>query len=253
MSEHALVLTFHSISDAGGPTSIGADVFDMQMRTLAQEGYCSLRVQDFADWHGATAGQNVKSKQVLITFDDAFEDFADVAVPILRRYGFSAVVFVPTARIGEGEVWKGASQPARPLMDWATIRHLAREGFEFGGHSRTHPDLTLLDPQALEREVADCARELKAQIGATVQAFAAPYGHVNARVIETIGRNYSLAFGTRLALARRGRERFDIPRIEMHYFRSERHWRHMLGGKRGYFRVRQLLRNVRAIAGGVLA
>ena len=33
-----LVLTYHSISDAAGPTSIPAEVFDMQMQVLADLG-----------------------------------------------------------------------------------------------------------------------------------------------------------------------------------------------------------------------
>jgi peptidoglycan/xylan/chitin deacetylase (PgdA/CDA1 family) len=36
-------------------------------------------------------------RAVLITFDDAYRDFGEIAWPILRRYGLPAVVFVPTA------------------------------------------------------------------------------------------------------------------------------------------------------------
>ncbi len=252
MSDHALVLTFHSISDAGGPTSIPADVFDMQMRTLVEEGYQSQRVQDFVDWHGGERQTDAPVRHVLITFDDAFADFATVAAPILKRYQLTATVFVPTARIGQGEVWKGACAPPRPLMNWETIRALSDEGFEFGGHSRTHADLTLLDDDALDHEITDCAAELRKQTGTSANSFAAPYGRVNSHVIEAIGRSYGVAFGTRLARVRRGSERFDVPRIEMHYFRDERHWRDLLRGKLAYLRLRQSLRKVRALAGGLL-
>ena len=59
-----LVLTYHSISDAAGPTSIPAQVFDMQMQVLADLGRRSLRLSEFIDWH---EGKNGADNGVLIT------------------------------------------------------------------------------------------------------------------------------------------------------------------------------------------
>jgi peptidoglycan/xylan/chitin deacetylase (PgdA/CDA1 family) len=239
-----LVLTYHSISDAAGPTSIPAEVFATQMQVLADLGHRSLRLSEFIDWHQGANGD--ADDGVLITFDDAFEDFAQVAAPILQRHGFSALVFVPTRRLGHPEGWQGANDPARPLMDWPTVRALANEGIEFGGHSRTHADLTRLSAADQEDEIAGCAEDISAQIGKPVEGFAAPYGRVSPEVVEAIGRHYRAAFGTRLALPERGRDRFVIPRIDMHYFRDPGHWAGLLQGRRGYLRVRQALRAVRS-------
>ena len=238
-----LVLTYHSISDAGGPTSISPAVFASQMQTLADLGRRSLRLSEFIDWH---EGHDSADDGVLITFDDAFEDFAQVAAPILRQHGFSALMFVPTQRLGRPEGWVGANDPARPLMDWATVRSLSKEGFEFGGHSRTHANLTKLSPAEREAEIAGCAKDLSEKLGKPVEGFAAPYGRVSTEVVEAIGRHYRAAFGTRLALPRRGRDRFDLPRIDMHYFRDSKHWAGLLKGRRNYLRLRQSLRAVRS-------
>jgi len=238
-----LVLTYHSISDAAGPTSIPPDVFATQMQVLADLGRRSLRLKEFIDWHEGNGDANAG---VLITFDDAFEDFAQVAAPILKRHGFSALVFVPTRRLGQPEGWHGANDPARPLMDWATVRALANDGFEFGGHSRTHADLTNLSAADREEEIAGCAEDLAAQIGKPVEGFAAPYGRVTPEVVEAIERHYRIAFGTRLAIAERGADRFEVPRIDMHYFRDRRHWAGLLKGRRTYLRLRQALRALRS-------
>ncbi|MBK7285436.1 MAG: polysaccharide deacetylase family protein [Sphingomonadales bacterium] len=168
-----LVLTYHSISEAGGPTSIPPSVFGMQMDALAAAGYRSQTLAEFIEWH-AGQGDEGEDRRVLITFDDAFADFAEAAVPTLRQHGFSGLVFVPTQRLGLPESWDGANQPARPLMDWETVRRLAGEGMEFGGHSRTHADLTRLDPAAREDEIAGCAADLSERIGSPVDSFAAP-------------------------------------------------------------------------------
>ena len=239
-----LVLTYHSISDAAGPTSIPPTVFERQMQVLADLGRRSLRLSEFIDWHEGKNGE--ADDGVLITFDDAFEDFAEVAAPILKRHGFSALVFLPTLRLGKPEGWHGANDPARPLMDWETVRSLAKDGIEFGGHSRTHANLTKISEADREEEIAGCVEDISAQIGQTVQGFAAPYGRVSPAVIEAIGRHYSIAFGTRLALPRRGQDRFDVPRIDMHYFRDPKHWAGLLKGRRNYLRFRQALRAVRS-------
>lgn len=242
-----LVLTYHSISDAGGPTSIPPAVFAMQMEALAEAGYRSQTLDGFLVWH---EGGTAEDRQALITFDDAFADFAEGAFPVLQRHGYSALVFVPTQRLGKAEAWIGANDPARPLMDWEQVRSLASRGIEFGGHSRTHTDLTTLDSGACEQEIAGCADDLAERIGRPVESFAAPYGHVSPAVVSMIGRYYRAGFGTRFALARPGLDRFDLPRIEMHYFRRRSHWAGFLAGRRGYFRLRQGLRAARALAGG---
>ena len=240
-----LVLTYHSISDAGGPTSIPPNVFAMQMQTLADLGRRSLRLREFIDWH---EGEDRSADDgVLITFDDAFEDFAQVAAPILQRHGFSALMFVPTRRLGRREGWPGANNPARPLMNWATVRSLANEGFEFGGHSRTHANLTKLPPAEREDEIAGCAEDLSAQLGTSIDGFAAPYGRVSAEIVEAISRHYRAAFGTRLAISQRTDDRFNVPRIDMHYFRDTKHWAGLLKGRRNYLRLRQTLRAVRSM------
>ena len=239
-----LVLTYHSISDDAGPTSIPRDVFAMQMQTLADLGRRSLRLSEFIDWHQGT--NDDADDSVLITFDDAFEDFATVAAPILQRHGFSALVFVPTRHLGSVEGWQGGNRPPRPLMNWDTVRALANDGIEFGGHSRTHADLTKLSAREREEEIVGCAEDIRAQIDEPVEGFAAPYGRVSPDVIEAIGRHYRVAFGTRLALPESGQDRLDIPRIDMHYFRDRRHWRALLQGRQTYLSVRRALRAVRS-------
>lgn len=249
MTDTRIVLTYHSISDAGGPTSITPAEFAMQMKTLVDTGYRSQRLEDFIAWHD---GARETGKHVLITFDDAFADFAKVAAPILDRHGFTALVFVPTAQLGRAEEWEGANRPARPLMDWDTLRALAKDGTEFGGHSRTHADLTKLDAEACETEVVGCSRDLAMQLGQPVDSFAAPYGRVTPAVVGTIASHYRIAFGTRLARARRHQQRFDMPRIEMHYFRDRHRWQGLLDGKLGYLRARQGMRAIRENVGGWL-
>ena len=241
MADTALVLTYHSISDAPGPTSIAPATFAMQMEMLGRCGYTSATSADFLAWHH---GYGDMARKVLITFDDGFADFADTAVPILHRHGLTALMFVPTRKLGGVEDWYTAPPTNRALMTREQVVALSAQGMEFGAHGRSHVPLPSVTGQARTDEIAGSGADLAAWLGATPSSFAAPYGAVDAGVIREIGDHYAIAFGTRFAGARRSDARHDIPRIDMHYFRVERAWRNFLEGGRVYFRARQALRMV---------
>jgi len=243
MTDTALVLTYHSISDAPGPTSIPPATFAMQMETLAACGYEAATLDQFLAWH---EGRAELGRRVLITFDDAFADFADAAAPVLRRHGFSALMFVPTHKLGGKEDWYTQPATNRPLMRRDQIEVLASEGIEFGAHSRTHPHLTKLSPAQKDEEIRGSGEDLAQWLGRPAEAFAAPYGDVDSGTVEMIARHYRAAFGTRFAKARRGQDRHDIPRIDMHYFRDAWAWRNFLEGGMLYFKARRLLRAARS-------
>ncbi len=237
------VLAFHSISLEPGPTSIPPATFHMQMDVLKESGFASMTSRDFLDWREGRSA--VIAPRVLITFDDGYADFATAAYPILRGHAYSAIVFVPTGKLGQREDWRGANAAPRPLMDWSTVAELARSGIEFGGHGVTHADLTRLPPDRRREEIAGSARDLVQRLGQRPRCFAAPYGRANAEAIADIAATYEAAFGTRFDRARRTGDRFDVPRIEMHYFRNPRRWRAFLAGDRAYFLARRALRSVK--------
>ena len=75
MADTRLVLTYHSISDADGPTSISPTDFAMQMQALADTGYRSQRLGAFIDWH---EGKEDDGKNVLITLQTSAPTATDV-------------------------------------------------------------------------------------------------------------------------------------------------------------------------------
>jgi peptidoglycan/xylan/chitin deacetylase (PgdA/CDA1 family) len=239
-----LVLTYHSVADAEGPTSIAPDTFAMQMRGLAECGYTALTLDQFIDWRRDPAPS--PGRRVLISFDDGFADFATTAAPILQRHGFPSLMFLPVHRVGEHEDWIGDAR--RPLMGWDEVKALASDGVAFGSHTLTHPNLTRLSPADRLREIRLSGRLLAEALGRPTRSFAAPYGRVNKDVLADVAETYEAAFGVRLGIAAHDCLVMDVPRIEMHYFREEPRWRAFLEGKRGYFQTRKALRDVRETA-----
>jgi peptidoglycan/xylan/chitin deacetylase (PgdA/CDA1 family) len=235
---------YHSISSEPGPTSIPADVFGWQLQALADLGFTVVSLSKYAAWQEGSI--ELPERSVILTFDDGFEDFATAAFPLLARHGFSATVFLPTAKLGGHEDWRGANSPPRRLMSWSQVQELASRGIEFGGHGVTHSDLTLLPAAEASREIRESQEQIAARLGRKPETFAPPYGHSNAAVRAEIAKWCGVSVGTRLARAERSDDRWDAPRIEMHYFRNELLWRAYLQGRgRGYLRLRQVARGVR--------
>jgi peptidoglycan/xylan/chitin deacetylase (PgdA/CDA1 family) len=70
------------------------DEFDQQMEFLAAK-YHVVSMQEVRDAFARCAP--LPPRAVLLTFDDAYQDFAEHAWPILKRYRLPATLFVPTA------------------------------------------------------------------------------------------------------------------------------------------------------------
>jgi len=186
------VLLYHhvgpSVPDARHASlSVSLKDFDRQMLWLKRNGYTGIRVMDLlaSRQHGIP----LAAKPVLLTFDDGYADFPDYALPVLQRYGFGAVVFIITRRMGAKNSWDGAL-----LMSSGQIRECSARGIEFGAHTRTHPDLTTLSGAELREEIAGSAEDLSAVLGNRVASFAYPFGFWNEEARASVREAFDVAF-----------------------------------------------------------
>lgn len=103
------VLTFHRVAWPGKPLPLNPRLvsatppdFDRQMRHLKQH-YRVLSLEVL--FEHVEKRTPLPKRAVLITFDDAYADLKDYAIPILKKHNLSAVIFVPTAFPGHPERW----------------------------------------------------------------------------------------------------------------------------------------------------
>ena len=173
--------------------TVSAERFEGHVRWLARNGYKGICPADWLRWRNE--GKGLPEKPILFTFDDAYEDLAKYALPVLRRYDFGAAVYVVTGQLGGTNAWDEArGYSALRLMTADQIRYWASLGIEFGAHSRTHADLTGLSPQELSEEVVGSGQDLEALLGAKVVSFAYPYGFHNQAVDDCVRGAFDLAF-----------------------------------------------------------
>jgi peptidoglycan/xylan/chitin deacetylase (PgdA/CDA1 family) len=182
------ILMYHSVSNgsqdiseekreaAAHPyyrTSTSPQRFAEQMKYLHDHDYGTISPREAANQlqGHAVARNEASEKQVVITFDDGYSDFAHHAFPVLSKYGFSATVYLPTAYIGESPIpFKGKN-----CLTWAEVRELNERGICFGSHTVTHPQLRDLSSATVREELFSSKKTIEEKLGCEADSFAYPY------------------------------------------------------------------------------
>jgi peptidoglycan/xylan/chitin deacetylase (PgdA/CDA1 family) len=197
------VLMYHEIAgrqDTASRLAVTPEAFASQLAYLSEQGFTTISVAKLAS---ALAGEpgRLPDRPVVITFDDGFADFHGAALPVLRRYGFTATVFVTTGWIADSGPHEAGNRPGR-MMSWSQIREAADAGIELGAHSHSHPQLDQLSAGTLRDELVISKALLEDGLGRAVSGLAYPYGYSNARVrrvAREVGYAHACAVGNTMA------------------------------------------------------
>jgi peptidoglycan/xylan/chitin deacetylase (PgdA/CDA1 family) len=82
------------------------------------------------------------------------------------------------------------------LLSWDDVARLDPALVTIGSHTLTHPILTSIDDETLEREIGESRRLLEERLGRTVDLFCYPNGSMDERVRAVVGRAYRAAVTT---------------------------------------------------------
>lgn len=145
---------------------ISEALFENQMKALADEGYRSIFPKDIP-------GLPPDGRYVIITFDDGLIGNAKYALPILKRYGFSAIFFVTVGSI---------SKPR--FMDWIDLRYLIDSGMSVQSHTMTHPSLQTIDESGIIYELRESKRCLERGLGTVVNSISFPHSSFDKNIIR---------------------------------------------------------------------
>jgi peptidoglycan/xylan/chitin deacetylase (PgdA/CDA1 family) len=86
----------------------------------------------------------------------------------MRKYGLTGIAYIVGNYMGT-DGYMTADQ----------IKELADAGWEVGSHSRSHRDLTKLEPAVQRVEIVDARKTLQEATGSPVLTFAYPFGLMN--------------------------------------------------------------------------
>lgn len=140
---------------------------------------------------------------VTLTFDDGWEVNTTTALPIMKQHGFLSNQFYATTFIQNPSVTNHKQ----------LIKRFTDAGHEVHSHSITHPDMTTLTPEQLEREVRDSKSFLQTYLGKEVKYFATPYGAYNAAVKAKIMQYYTVH--RTVDNGYNSKDNFDVTRLKV--------------------------------------
>jgi len=212
------ILMYHRIAPTGSPAlaryQVTPATFEAQLDYLKRASFYSISLEE---WKLAMATKRpLSGRAVLLTVDDGYLDFAEYAWPLLKKYGFSATVFLVADEIGRSNRWDHIWGEAQPLLTWKEIHQLQNEGAEFGSHSASHPHLTGLSPKQIVDEAARSRAILERELETPIRAFAYPYGDVDPTVQHLVGAcGYTLGLSCRPEPSRFHDSLLALPRIEI--------------------------------------
>jgi peptidoglycan/xylan/chitin deacetylase (PgdA/CDA1 family) len=182
------------------PDGLNAEIFEQQLQYLKDSGYYSA---SWEDWQSATLAKiPLPGKAVLLTFDGGYLDFFQYAFPLLKRFDFTATVFLVAESIGKTNSWEKADSEQVQLMGWPEIRQLRDAGIEIGSMSATYQPLTGLSPTEIVREGSKSRPILERGLGKPVKCFAYPYGNVDKiveQLVGAIGYTYGVSYESKFS------------------------------------------------------
>jgi peptidoglycan/xylan/chitin deacetylase (PgdA/CDA1 family) len=207
----SIILMYHSI-DASSRIpdwtyAVSIKKFVEQINYLQSTGWSFLRLRDLA------TGTFTRSKQVVVTFDDAYSDTLHAA-EILARKGIVASWFAVSSALQGRSTWVDPDTGTRPTMRPPDLRDLAAAGMEIGAHSATHRRLAEIGTGELSEETVRCKIELENALGFSVSSFSYPYGSYDSRVIEAVRlAGFNRACATDNGAVRESTDFFRLPRL----------------------------------------
>jgi len=178
------VLSYHnfSLDRSTSRMTVTKTAFEEQMKFLKDNGYRVIPLDQLVDF--LQFKRQIPEKSVVITLDDGWRSAYEVALPILKEYGYPATLFVYTDLI----------VGSKKTLSWDVVQEMANSGIDIEGHTKTHRNLTLINKkepfseyfEAIEQELSASARIIRAKVGKDIKYLAYPDGETNHLVIELL-------------------------------------------------------------------
>jgi peptidoglycan/xylan/chitin deacetylase (PgdA/CDA1 family) len=130
--------------------------------------------------------KKIPDKLVVFTFDDAPASHYSIVAPLLQQYGFGATFYVCE--------FPPHSADSNLYMNWRQIRELDRMGFEVANHTKSHPQLSTLSPEDIDKQVAYIEHKCDSMHVKKPVTFAYPGYDLNKDVLAVLkNRGYEFA------------------------------------------------------------
>lgn len=180
--------------------------FESHLQALQDAGYQSVALTDLVSYL-ATGQPELPAKSVVLTFDDGYEDNYINAFPLLKKYGFTATIFVITDFV----------DMQRPgYVSWDQLAEMHAAGIDVGSHSRDHADLAGRDVDFLVWQALGSRQMIESRLGFTPRLFCYPAGQYDDLAIQVIhSADYWGAVTTKQGATHAADAPFELTRVRV--------------------------------------
>ena len=195
-----LSLMYHRFDENKYPsTNIQMDVFKKQIKIIKNLKYNFYDPKDLEKkFHTPKI-----EKKILITIDDAFSSFYEVAWPYLKKEKIPFVLFVSTETVGRNG-----------YMTWNQIKELEKENVVYiGNHSHSHSFLVGLKNEEFINDIDVSSSIFKEKLGYNPIFFSYPFGEYSSYIKEYISKNFKFSFGQHSGVIDNNKDPYELPRF----------------------------------------
>ena len=195
-----LSLMYHRFNESKYPaTNIQMDIFKEQIKIIKTLKYNFYNPKDLEkNFH-------IKKieKKILITIDDAFFSFYNIAWPFLKKEKIPFILFVSTEAVGKNG-----------YMTWAQIKEVEKESFaHIGNHSHTHDYLVDLKNEDFITDIYTASKIFNDTLGYNPIFFSYPFGEYNNFIKKHITKNFKFSFGQHSGVIDVNKDIYELPRF----------------------------------------
>lgn len=202
------VLMYHAVNMSGWKHAIEPKVFETQIAWLSKH----REVVPLTDVVSYVRGDRLLTRSaVAVTFDDGYEDFLEVAVPILEKYKVPATLFLTTDLVHNTN-----SRHTKRLIEKEVRTLVQHPLISIESHARTHRRLPELQLEEVQKELAQSKRDIEMLTGTTPRFFAYAYGDRSPEVereVENVG--YDAAFAITEGSVQPSNDMFRLKRVQV--------------------------------------
>ena len=198
--EGVLSIMYHRFDENKYPsTNIRMEIFLKHIQLIKELNYDFIHPQEFETNFNIPK----KQKKILLTIDDGFQSFYDVAWPYLKKNKIPFILFVSTEPVGN----KG-------YMTWDQIKEIDNESFAMiGHHSHSHEYLINKSNQVFIADLETANQIFKKEIGYIPKIFSYPFGEYSEFMRKYVSKNFTYAFGQHSGVIDVNKEKFQLPRF----------------------------------------
>ena len=195
-----LSLMYHRFDENKYPsTNIQMNIFKKQIKIIKDLKY------NFYDPKNLEKNFSVSKteKKILITIDDAFSSFYEIAWPYLQEKKIPFILFVSTQSVGRNG-----------YMTWSQIKELEKENTVYiGNHSHTHNYLVSLENKDFINDIDVSSSIFKERLGYNPIFFSYPFGEYSALIKKYISKKFKFSFGQHSGVIDINKDRYELPRF----------------------------------------